>query len=178
VHIWSFEVMLNRILNICSGKFEPWMITDYYLLTPVNFFLENWLYSQSIHRKGHKFAYETDKYWASSMCHSLYLPFLLSLALYILPVYLCFIWTWPVSLSLPHIPYPSSYPYKIPVSPSVPCALHHSICFLIIILSAFSSFDYLDQIFVTKLINSITHFCFFLFALPATFVFPLTAYLD
>lgn len=77
------------------------MISDYYILTPVNFFLENWLYLQSIHREGHKFAYETDKYWASSMCHSLYLPFLLSLALYILPVYLCFIWTWPVSLSLP-----------------------------------------------------------------------------
>jgi hypothetical protein len=73
------------------------MISDYYILTPVNFFLENWLYLQSIHRKGHKFAYETDKYWASS----LYLPFLLSLALYILPVYLCFIWTWPVSPSIP-----------------------------------------------------------------------------
>ncbi len=167
--------MLNRILNICSGKFEQRMISDYYILTPVNFFLENWLYLQSIHREGHKFAYETDKYWASSMCHSLYLPFLLSLALYILPVYLdmaC------LSLSPSHIPYPSSYSFKIPVSPSVPCALHHSICFLIIILSAFSSFNYLDQVFVTKLINSITHFCFFLFALPATFLFPLTAYLD
>lgn len=132
--------MLNRILNICSGKFEQRMISDYYILTPVNFFLGNWLYLQSIHRKGHKFAYETDKYWASSMCHSLYLPFLLSLALYILPVYLCFIWTWPVSLSLSFgHSLPSSYSFKIPVSPSVACALHHSICFLIIVLSAFSS---------------------------------------
>jgi hypothetical protein len=155
------------------------MISDYYILTPVNFFLENWLYLQSIHRKGHKFAYETDKYWASSMCHSLYLPFLLSLALYILPVYLCFIWTWPVSLSLPlTFPIPLHTHSKFQFLLLSLCALHHSICFLIIILSAFSSFDYLDQVFVTKLINSITHFCFFLFALPATFLFPLTAYLD